>query len=220
MDTDKIMEFLTRPKVMLIGGILIVFILLVGWGIGTYTDVRNKGRNQELALTRQWKTMLVNYGQFRTGFVDKLGIAREKRAAMNKILVDSVTGRYDKPGQNGAVNGQAVVSAIAEAYPDLKGLNIFDELIRDIQAGRERFAKEQAQMQDQVRSYDSWCTTGSFFHPTFVRWAGFPSNLLEAQIGDKVYHGREALDKMSQVIVGADTNQIFDSGVDKALPTN
>lgn len=219
MDTDKFMQFITKPKVMLVGGIAILLILLAGWGIGTYVDVRNTGRSQELALTRQWKTMIANYGQWRLGMADKLTIAREKRDAINKILVDAVTGRYDKPGQEGTVNTQAVFSAIKEAYPDLSGLGIFDEVLKDIQAGRERFAREQAQMADQVRSYNDWCTTGSLLHPTFVRWAGFPSGILEAQIGNKVYHGREALDKMSQVIVGSDTNQIFDSGVDQALPT-
>jgi hypothetical protein len=211
---SKLEELLRKPK-FVIGGIAVILVLILGIGaINTYTDVRNTGRSQELSMNAQWKNMQTRYGQFRIGMTDKLNIAREKREAISKILTDAVTGRYDKPGAAGTVDGGKVFSVIVEAYPDLKGLNIFDELIRDIQAGREAFAKDQEQMADQVRSYNDWRTTGSFLHPTFVRWAGFPSDVLEARIGEKVYRGQEALDKMSLVFVGADTQKIFDTGVD------
>lgn len=219
MDTEKIIQFLQRPKVIITGSITLLVIFFLLWGVSTYTDVRNEGRAQELGLTAQWKTMMSNYGQFRLRVVDELNIAREKRDAIDKILVDSVTGRYDKNGQTGAVDRQAVVSAIAEAYPDLKGLNIYDSVLKDIQAGRERFAKDQEQTADMVRSYNDWRSTGSFLHPTFARWAGFPSPLLEARVGGQVYHGQEALDKMSLVIVGNDTAKIFETGTDQALPS-
>lgn len=211
------MDFLKKPSVI-IGG-LVALAVLIGLVslIGTYTSVRNEGRTQELALTRQFKDTQVRYGQFRTSVYDQLSIANAKRDAMDKILVDAVTGRYDKKGGSGAVDHQAVFSAIVEAYPDLKGLDIYDKIIVQIQAGREAFAKDQEQLQDMIRSYNQWRTTGSLLHPTFVDWAGFPSNSLEARIGQKVYRGTEALDKMSQVIVGSDTHEIFDSGTDKPL---
>ncbi len=211
------MDFFKKPAVI-VGG-LIVLALLVGvfTVIGTYTGIRNDGRTQELALTKQFKDTQVGYGQFRTSIHDQLSIAREKRDAMDKILVDAITGRYDKKNGNNEVDKQAVFSAIVEAYPNLSGLDIYDRIIVQIQAGREAFAKDQEQMQDMIRSYNQWRTTGSFVHPTFVDWAGFPSDSLEARIGDKVYRGQEALDKMSQIIVGSDTSQIFDSGTDKPL---
>ena len=217
MDMDKIVELLRKPKVIIAGLIALALIVATVSVLGTYTSVRNEGRSQELALSAHWKSTQARYGQFRIGMQDKLNIAREKREAISKILADAVSGRYDKANQPGVVNGQAVFSAIVEAYPDLKGLDIFDQLIKDIQAGREAFAKDQEQMQDMVRSYNDWRTTGSLLHPTFVGWAGFPSDLLEARVGDKVYRGREALDKMSQVIVGKDTQEIFDTGTDKPV---
>jgi len=217
MNTDKILEALKKPKVI-IGLIVAAVVLFIGISvIGTYTSVRNEGRSQELAMTAHWKNTQSRYGQFRLGMADKLAIAREKRDAINKILVDAVAGRYDKANQPGTVDQQAVFSAIVEAYPDTKGLDIFDGLLKDIQAGREAFAKDQETMADMVRSYNSWRTTGSFLHPTFVNWAGFPSPTLEARVGDKVYTGQEALDKMSKVIVGQDTGEIFDTGNDKPL---
>lgn len=217
MNTEKILELLKKPKVII--GLIVAAVLLFGTvsTIGTYTSVRNEGRSQELSMTAHWKNTQARYGQFRMGMADKLAIAREKRDAINKILVDAVSGRYDKQGQPGTVDQQAIFSAIVEKYPDLKGLDIFDQLITDIQAGREAFAKDQETMADMVRSYNSWRTTGSFLHPTFVDWAGFPSDVLEARVGDKLYKGQEALDKMSTVIMGQGTGEIFDTGNDKPL---
>lgn len=217
MNTEKILELLKKPKVII--GLIVAAVLLFGTvsTIGTYTSVRNEGRSQELSMTAHWKNTQTRYGQFRMGMADKLAIAREKRDAINKILVDAVSGRYDKQGQPGTVDQQAIFSAIVEKYPDLKGLDIFDQLITDIQAGREAFAKDQETMADMVRSYNSWRTTGSFLHPTFVDWAGFPSDVLEARVGDKLYKGQEALDKMSTVIMGQGTGEIFDTGNDKPL---
>ncbi len=217
MNTEKILELLKKPKVII--GLIVAAVLLFGTVsvIGTYTSVRNDGRSQELSMTAHWKNTQSRYGQFRMGMADKLAIAREKRDAINKILVDAVSGRYDKQGQSGTVDQQAVFSAIVEKYPDLKGLDIFDQLITDIQAGREAFAKDQETMADMVRSYNSWRTTGSFLHPTFVDWAGFPSDVLEARVGDKLYKGQDALDKMSTVIMGQGTGEIFDTGNDKPL---
>jgi hypothetical protein len=217
MNTDKILELLKRPKVII--ALIVAAVLIFGAVsvIGTYTSVRNEGRNQELAMSAHWKNTQSRYGQFRMGMADKMTIAREKRDAINKILVDAVSGRYDKANQPGTVDQQALFSAIKEAYPDLSGLNIFDGLITDIQAGREAFAKDQETMADMVRSYNAWRTTGSFLHPTFVDWAGFPSDVLEARVGDKTYKGEEALEKMSKVIVGQDTGEIFDTGNDKPL---
>ena len=217
MNFEKILGFLKTPKGIITAIVAAVLLFGTVSVIGTYTTIRNEGRSQELAMTAHWKNTQSRYGQFRMTMADKLSIAREKRDAINKILVDAVSGRYDKAGQAGTVDQAAVVSVIVEKYPDLKGLDIFDQLLTDIQAGREAFAKDQEQMADMVRSYNSWRTTGSFLHPTFVDWAGFPSDILEANVGGKTYKGQDALDKMSTVIVGQDTGAIFDTGVDQPV---
>jgi hypothetical protein len=197
------------------GVIIAVIIGLASYAIGTYTSTRNEGRRQELALTAQYKATQVNYGQFRTSFYDQIGVAREKRDAMDKILVDAISGRYDKAGSPQIDQGK-LFSAIQEAYPDLKGLDIYDKILTFVQQGRAQFAQDQNHLQKMVQDYNEWRTTGSFLHPMFAGWL-FPSNSLEVRIGDKVYRGQEALDKMSTVIVGSDTGAIFDSGVDKPL---
>ncbi len=201
----------------IIAGVALFFV--VAAVISIYTSTRNEGRTQEIALTKQWNDTQARYGQFRLSVADQLKIAQEKADAINKILVDAVTGRYDKNGAGGQVDRQAVISAISEAYPDLKGLDIFDQILTSIQAGRERFAKDQEKLQDMLRSYDTWRTTGAWYHPTVVEWMGFPSEHLQAQVGNQVLTGQAALDKMSIAITGGDTRKIFDSGIDQSLPT-
>ncbi len=50
-------------KLIVIGVIAAVVLGLVGWGISTYTDIRNDGRNTELSITARYKAMQSSYGQ-------------------------------------------------------------------------------------------------------------------------------------------------------------
>ena len=205
-------------KLIVLGVIAAVLFGLGAWAINTYTGIRNEGRHQELAMTAKYKAVQASYGQDRLAFTDQLGIAREKRDAMDSIITDAVSGRYNKSGSPQVDNGK-LFSAIREAYPDLAGLNIYDKVLDFVTKMRNKFAQDQAQVATLVQNYNEWRTTGSLLHPTFVKWAGFPSESLELRIGDKVYRGQEALDKMSRPIVGGDTNEIFDSGEDKPAIT-
>lgn len=221
MNTDKILEGLARffstAKGIAIGLVGIAVVIFVIWGISTYVGTRNTGRELELGLTQQFKTVQINYGQFRLKIHDELGIAREKRDAIDKILGDAVAGRYNHKDDETKVDRASLFSAIKEAYPDLSGLGIYDKIIDDIQAGRARFAAEQVQLADQVRRYNTWRNTGGLFHPLFVGWLGFPSDLLEVQIGSNKLTGAQAFEKMNIVIVGGDTAQVFDTGFDKPI---
>lgn len=205
-------------KFIVIGVIAAFLIGLVSWGISTYTSVRNEGVRQELSLTAKYKAMQASYGQDRLAFTDQLGIAREKRDALDKILTDAVSGRYNKAGSPQVDNGK-LFSAIQEAYPDLSGLNIYDKILDFVTKMRNKFAQDQAQIADMIKDYNTWRETGSFLHPTFVKWAGFPSSSLEMQANGNTYRGQEALDKMSRPIIGSDTGQIFDTGVDQPAIT-
>ncbi len=207
-------------KLIVLGVILGGILLSAMYVISLYTTTRNEGRHEELALTAKYKAVMVSYGQDRLAFTDQLGIAREKRDAMDKILVDAVAGRYNKPGSPQVDNGK-FFSAIKEAYPDISGVGIYDKILDFVTKMRNKFATDQTQIQNMVRDYNEWRTTGSFLHPWIVNLCGFPSDSLEVIVNGKTYHGKEALDMMSRPIVGSDTNQIFDSGTDQpVMPTN
>ena len=204
-------------KWIILGSIVAVLGFLALSAISTYTSVRNEGNTRELALTAKYSSNQAEYGQWRLGVVDQLGIAREKAEAIESILDAAVSGRYNKEGSPDVDSGK-LFSAIAEAYPDLSGTDIYDRVLEFVKQGRVRFGQAQAELQEMIQGYDTWRTTGSFLHPTFAGWL-FPSDNLKARVGDKVYKGEEALEKMARVIVGSDTTEIFDSGTDKPIVT-
>ncbi len=205
-------------KKFIIIGVIAALVLGIFGVINTYTNIRNEGTRTELSITAKYKAMQASYGQDRLAFTDQIGIAREKRDAMDKILTDAVSGRYNKPGSPQVDNGK-LFSAITEAYPDLAGLNIYDKIADFVTKMRSKFAQDQAQIAEMIKDYNTWRQTGSFLHPTLVGWAGFPSDALEMQANGNVYRGKDALDRMSRPIIGSDTGQIFDTGVDQPAIT-
>lgn len=206
-------------KLIVIGVIAAVVLGLVGWGISTYTSIRNEGTRTELSITAKYKAMQASYGQDRLAFTDQIGIAREKRDAMDKILTDAVSGRYNKPGSPQVDNGK-LFSAITEAYPDLKGqLDVYDKIVAYVAEGRKIFAQDQIELQEAIAAFNTWKNTGSLLHPMFAGWL-FPDDNLEAYNGNKPpLKGQAALEAMSRPIVGSDTGQIFDEGQDKPIDT-
>jgi hypothetical protein len=206
-------------KLIVIGVILAGLVGIGLWAAGVYTSVRNEGRTQEIHLTAVYKKVEIKYGQWRLGVTDQLGIAREKRDAMDKILVDAVSGRYNKAGSPQVDNGK-FFSAITEAYPDLKGqLDVYDKIVAYVAEGRKIFAQDQIELQEAIAAFNTWKNTGSLLHPMFAGWL-FPDDNLEAYNGNKPpLKGQAALEAMSRPIVGSDTGQIFDEGQDKPIDT-
>ncbi len=203
-------------KVLVVVVIVVVLLGIGGQTASVYVDTRNTGRATELALVADYNGMIAHYGQNRMTVVDQLGISREKARRMNQILDAAVSGRYNKPGSTTAVDNGKLFSAIAEAYPDLTGLNVYDKILVFVQTARKNFGDDQAHLQTSIQNYKTWLTTGSLLHPMIAQWL-FPSNTLEIKVGDQVYHGQEALDHMLKPIVGSDTNEIFNSSVDKPM---
>ncbi len=201
-------------------GLAVVAVLGVGvalYAIGVYTSVRNGGNTRENALSAKWNSIQADYGQWRLGVTDSLGIAREKRDAMDQILTHAIEGRYNKAGAPQVDSGK-LFSAISEAYPDLSGTGIYDKVMAYVKEGREKFSQNQQALQKQIEEYNTWRTTGSFLHPLIAGWM-FPSNNLKARVGNDTLYGESALEKMSKVIVGGDTTQIFETGTDQGVVT-
>jgi hypothetical protein len=183
------------------------------WGVLSYVSVRNDGIDQELGLVFQWNTMEARYSQGRATIIDGLQIANDKKEALNQLLKTAIESRSGR----GALDRRQFLSVVKEAYPDLTQLKIFDKLANQVQAMRKAFALDQTKLHDQVRAYDKWRTTGGLFHPWLVRRFGFPSDQLEIHIGQTVLKGQQALDKISQAIISAESSDIFTSGHDRQL---
>lgn len=186
------------------------------WFASEYTDTRNEGRGFELSLTADYKKGMSDYDQGRSSVLDRLHIADDKREGLEKLLRAGVESRKFE-GTGGGVNRNAFISAVREAYPDLKQLGIYDKIADSVVGMRKDFASSQARLAAEVQKYNTWRTTGSLLHPFFVSLVGFPSKALEIKIGGTTYYGAEALAKMSTVVMSSTSQEIFNTGVDKPL---
>lgn len=205
-------------KLIILGVVGVAVVGFFLYAANVYKTTRNEGNAKELALTGKFKSMMGEYGQDRMAVTDSLGIARENADAMDKILQNAVSGRYNKEGGKGEVDSNLLFKAISEAYPDLSGVSdLYKKVLDYVIEARKKFGQKQSEIATAVQEYQTWRTTGSLLHPIFASWMGYPSNLIEIRVGDKVYRGQEALDKMSTAIVGSDTNRIIDTGVDEQL---
>ncbi|MFN8553090.1 MAG: hypothetical protein U0103_16580 [Candidatus Obscuribacterales bacterium] len=203
----RIITALALSGLILVGGV---------WFAGEYTDTRNQGRGFELALTADYKENMTDYDQGRSSVLDQLHIAADKRDGLEQLLRAGVESRKFE-GVGGGVNRNAFISAVREAYPDLKQLGIYDKIADSVVLMRKKFASSQVRLAGEIQKYNTWRTTGSLFHPFFVSLVGFPSKSLEIKIGGTTYYGAEALAKMSTVVMSSASQEIFSTGVDKPL---
>lgn len=191
--------------------------VVIVWGTASYVGIRNVGIDQELGMVLQWNTMETRYSQSRLAFVDQLKIADDKKEALSKLLKSGVGQRSVFTDENGQLDQKKFISVVHEAYPELTELKIFDRLFRQVQLMRKQFASDQGKLFDQVRAYDSWRVTGGLFQPFIIEMVGFPSDVLQIRIGQKVLTGKDAYEKLSRAIISQDAVDIFETGTDRAL---
>lgn len=196
------MGFAKRNTVILaIGFAALVFALFV---TSVINSTRNEGIEKETALTAQYESNRNELATYVLTVKEQLGVADRKAVALDKILEDAIKGRYDKsltaatPGQ--PQQGNALISAIVEAYPDLSGLDTYDKVIDSISAGRTAYKDKQDKLLDMIRNYDSWRRKGIIKH-NIINFLGFPSDSLMAKTGDKVLTGRAALAQMRAIVL-------------------
>jgi hypothetical protein len=195
----------------------LAFVVMLIWGTASYVGIRNAGIDQELGMVLQWNTMEAHYSQRRLALVDQLKIADDKKDGLVKLLKSGVGQRSVFTDNEGRLNRNKFVSVVHEAYPELTELKIYDRLLEQVQVMRKAFAADQRKLADQVRAYDSWRVTGGLFQPLIIEMLGFPSQVLEIRIGQKVLTGKDALEKLSRAIISQDAVDIFESGKDRAL---
>lgn len=191
-----------------LGAVVLIPLFVMGF----VSDVQKTGVRLENQLNAQYKDNQNEMSAFRTSFYEQMGVAGVKTDKMDKVLSDTITGRY---GDGASMDGK-LVNAIAEAYPDLKGLDVYDKVMDHIQAGRVSFKEKQSKILDMLQNYDKWRQSG-LVKPSVVKALGFPSNSLKASFNGKVLTGQAALDKMYEVILLKEVNGIYESGEDQVL---
>jgi hypothetical protein len=199
----------------IIAGAVAVALLLCG--IATYNyfnGLQQTGVDYETQLNAQYLDNQNELSAYKSTIYEQAGIANLKSDKLDQILLDAVKGRYE--GKTSAQPGQGqLFSAITEAYPDLD-LKVYDKIVDQISAGRERYKNKQTKLLDLLRGYDKWRSTG-IIQSRLISAAGFPSNSLEARIGTSVKHGMEARDQMYLIVLTSDTKKAYETGVDDPI---
>lgn len=194
----------------------LVFLLVFVTTCGTYgyiNSVRNEGLDWETRLSAQYLDNQNYLSAYISGFYEQVGVAQAQSDVLDQILTDAVKGRYD--GQNGgfAVNSP-MFAAIVEAYPEAGVAELMANWgkIQDyISAGREGYRNQQSKLLDMLRGYDLWRTSG-FVRSAIVRAMGFPSEMLRAQVGEMVFTGDYARQKMYQIVLTGQALDAYESG--------
>jgi hypothetical protein len=190
-------------------GGLVVIILILGLSCYSFLNgVRKETVTQETALSAQYQSNQNYLSAYISGFYEQLGVANLKSDKMDKILTDAVKGRY---GEDGFKPGGAFVSAMKEAYPDLKGLDIYDRIITYVSGQREGYKAIQDKLLDMLRTYDTW-RESDYFRKVVLGFIGAPTNNLEARIGTEVWKGEMAEEKMKQIVLTEQATTAYKTG--------
>lgn len=212
---DRLPPVLRKRWLQVVICVALVFLLIVGYSYNKINSLHRKGVDRETELTATYLDAQNELGAFISTFYEQVGIADRKSAQLDTVLSDAVKGRYDgtglTPATPGQTQGNQLISAMVEAYPDLGGLNSYDRILDTISAGRSAFKNKQTDLLDKLRGYDKWRNqniVGSFF----IRLAGFPSDNLRAQVGQQFVTGKAAENQMYVIVLPSDAAQAYTTG--------
>lgn len=209
-----------KKSYIIIGVIAVVLIIATMSLYGTFNSVQKGSVQRESRLSAQY---LDNQNELSTYIVkvkEQLQIANLKTDKLDKVLSDAIQGRYGEASSAKPFGqGNAMFSAMVEAYPQLGNLDIYDKIADTISAGREAFKNKQSALLDQLREYDTWRNSG-IVHSWLTGLAGVPSSHLVARIGNQSVTGAAAERQMYQIVTTADASQAFKSGEQAPLDLN
>lgn len=181
----------------------------------TFNNVQKEGKAQENRLEAQYKAGQNELSTLTLSVKESLGVADKGANKLDEVLTNAVAGRYDgamEPGDSGSL-----YSAITEAYPDLTATSESYAKVQDvIVSGRAEFRNQQNKLSNMISNYESWMDSG-LIHSQIVKMAGFPSDSLEARVGNDVYKGEAALDKMKQQVLAQEAVDSYDTGIVEPL---
>lgn len=212
---EKLLVIVKKRWVQVVAVLLVMSLLIVLWSYNKINTLHQQGIDRETQLTATYLDAQNTLGAFVSTFFEQAGIADRKSAQFNIVLTDAIKGRYDNtglvPATPGQTQGNQLISAMVEAYPDLAGLNVYDRILDTIAAGRTAFKNTQTDLLDKLRGYDKW-RKQNIIGSLFIRIAGFPSDSLRAQIGAQFLTGAAAENQMYIIVLPSDVSKAYTTG--------
>jgi hypothetical protein len=202
----------TKIVLIAVAGVLLIGCCTIFSAYSYVNNIWNQGLAQERQLTSQYLDNQNDLSAYISGFYELIGVAQTQGDVLDQILLDAVKGRYD---QGGFAVDSPMFAAIVEAYPEAGVAELMANWggIQDyISAGRERYKAKQSKLLDQLRAYDTWRQTG-LIRRSIVRMLGFPSENLEARVGESVLSGEMGKMKMYQIVLTSEAIKAYEMGV-------
>lgn len=198
----------TKIPGWLIGLAIATTLLVAGLGVwAKINGIRNEAIYKETQLSAEYRVNQNHLSSFISEFHETVGIADRKTDQLDRVLMDAVKGRY---GEDGFTTNGALFTALREAYPDLQGLNIYDQILSTIRAGRTDFKNRQDKLLDELRDYDAWRAQGILRSIALGNF--FPSRHLEARFGSQIFYGQEAEEKMKDIVLVQEATDAYTTG--------
>lgn len=173
-----------------------------------FNGINNKSVDMQTALSAQYQDNQNYLSAYISGFYEQIGVADAKSEKFDQILEDAVKGRYENGPQG---QGGQMFSAMVEAYPDLKGLDIYDKITTYVASQREGYRQQQSKLLDMLRNFDKYRSTG-LINKQLIKLMGIPGDDLRATIGDDTVRGQAALDRMYRIVLTSDTKKAYETG--------
>jgi len=184
--------------------VILAVVLITGYSFyGTAVSIRNQALAWETDLNSVYRANETELATYTNTVVEQLGLAGAKSEKMNELISAAVEGRY---GDEGLKNG-SLVTAIAEAYPDTKALDIYDKILPTVSAGREAFRNKQNMLMERAQAYDNWRKQGIF--RAWVLSGIYPSADLSIKVDGKTLTGMDALEHLREPVINATTETSF-----------
>lgn len=212
MTSNDILARLRANRGLTIGlAAALVFVLAALSVFGTFNRIQKDGVARETRLTSQYADNQNELATLISNFYEQLGIADAKSGKMDAILSNAIRGRYDDTGvEFGGGSAGAMFSAMVEAYPNLEGLDIYDQVATTVAGGREAYKQKQTKLLDMLREYDTWAESG-IIHAKLVDMAGRPGDTLRAPVGDQILTGPTAREQMYRIVLNQQARDAYES---------
>jgi hypothetical protein len=217
-------RFAATPRnVVIAGAVAVAFVAVAAFAmlyVSSYSSIKTEGISRENALEARYQNNQNLLSSYVITIKEQLQIADRKTDRLDAVLTAAVEGRYDNE-LTATTPGEApqLISALTEAYPDLSGLDTYDQLLTTIAAGRAGFANAQTVLLDEIAAYETFLNRG-IWHAWMVRRVGLPTDGLEARIGDEVVRGPAALEQMKRIVTDSSTSEDFRVGETEPLDLN
>ncbi|MFN8554655.1 MAG: hypothetical protein U0103_24555 [Candidatus Obscuribacterales bacterium] len=175
------------------GGVILLALIIGIFGVKAH--VGNVALLKEKQIVELNNNNTIQLNQYVASLKEQVGIANVKSNALDKVLKDALSARYNPTQMADPKSKGSFYSAMHEAYPNID-LSLYDKILTFVQGQRQDYALLQKQLQSMLADFDTW--RGSFPNSMFT--GNLPDHWLVAtdDNGNKL-EGQKALDYLETI---------------------